>query len=150
MIHVPEATARELMNLAAAENDQDQVPSHFHLASHKMKKWFLVKSCFNVSSLLWQLLLDPWVVCTCRGWRPVKLSPISHLPHLHHLPHLPLVHSQCQLPAGHSRLQVKGKGEMLTYYVDLTDELFLVEKRRHGDEDEDEDEDEQQWEDLRF
>jgi len=84
MIHVPEATARELMNLAAAENDQDQ------------------------------LLLDPWVVCTCRGWRPVK-----------------------------------GKGEMLTYYVDLTDELFLVEKRRHGDEDEDEDEDEQQWEDLR-
>ena len=41
MIHVPEATARELMNLAAAENDQDQVGSHFHLASHKMKSGFL-------------------------------------------------------------------------------------------------------------
>merc|ERR1719370_822276 len=58
-----------------------------------------------------QLLLDPWVVCTCRGWRPVK-----------------------------------GKGEMMTYYVDLTDDLFLVEKRRHGDE---EDEEEQQWEEQR-
>ena len=42
-------------------------------------------------------------------------------------------HSQCQqiilIP-----LQVKGKGEMMTYYVDLTDDLFLVEKRRHGED----------------
>ena len=54
------------------------------------------------------------------------------------------------MPARHSCVQVKGKGEMLTYYVDLTDELFLVEKRRHGDDEEEEDEEEQQWEELRF
>ena len=43
---------------------------------------------------------------------------------------------------------MKGKGEMMTYYVDLTDDLFLVEKRRHGEEAEDEEE--QQWEEQRF
>ena len=42
--------------------------------------------------------------------------------------------------------QVKGKGEMMTYYVDLTDDLFLVEKRRHGDEEEEE----EPWEEQRF
>ena len=42
--------------------------------------------------------------------------------------------------------QVKGKGEMMTYYVDLTEELFLVEKRRHGDEEEEE----EPWEEQRF
>merc|ERR1719397_899323 len=83
MIHVPEATARELMNLDAGANED-------------------------------QLLLDPWVVCTCRGWRPVK-----------------------------------GKGEMMTYYVDLTDDLFLVEKRRHGEEEE-EGEGEGEWEKRRL
>ena len=54
------------------------------------------------------------------------------------------------MPARHSCVQVKGKGEMLTYYVDLTDELFLVEKRRHGDDEEEEYEEEQQGEELRF
>ena len=57
-------------------------------------------------------------------------------------------HSQCQqiilIP-----LQVKGKGEMMTYYVDLTDDLFLVEKRRHGEEEE-EGEGEGEWEKQRF
>ena len=36
----------------------------------------------------------------------------------------------------------------MTYYVDLTDDLFLVEKRRHGEEAEEEEE--QQWEEQRF
>ena len=35
---------------------------------------------------------------------------------------------------------------MMTYYVDLTDDLFLVEKRRHGDEEEEE----EPWEEQRF
>ena len=47
-------------------------------------------------------------------------------------------------------VQVKGKGEMMTYYVDLTDDLFLVEKRRHGEEEEEEGEEEGEWEKQRF
>ena len=35
---------------------------------------------------------------------------------------------------------------MMTYYVDLTEDLFLVEKRRHGDEEEEE----EPWEEQRF
>ena len=65
------------------------------------------------------------MVCTCRGWRPVLNRLFSAFLHL---------------------TQVKGKGEMMTYYVDLTDDLFLVEKRRHGDEEEEE----EPWEEQRF
>ena len=34
-------------------------------------------------------------------------------------------------------MKVKGKGEMMTYFVNLTDDIFLVEKSRHGEEEED-------------
>ena len=36
-----------------------------------------------------------------------------------------------------SHMKVKGKGEMMTYFVNLTDDLLLVEKSRHGEEEED-------------
>ena len=39
---------------------------------------------------------------------------------------------------------------MMTYYVDLTDDLFLVEKRRHGEEEEVEEVEEEEWEKQRF
>ena len=35
-------------------------------------------------------------------------------------------------------MKVKGKGEMMTYFVNLTDDLLLVEKSRHGEEEEEE------------
>ena len=38
-----------------------------------------------------------------------------------------------------SHMKVKGKGEMMTYFVNLTDDLLLVEKSRHGEEEEEED-----------
>ena len=39
---------------------------------------------------------------------------------------------------------------MMTYYVDLTDDLFRVEKRRHGEEEEEVEAEEGEWEKQRF
>ena len=58
--------------------------------------------------------------------------------HIHIISYHLTSHIQCRsLITEQSHMKVKGKGEMMTYFVNLTDDLFLVEKSRHGEEEED-------------